>query len=125
MGGGGEDKKSRVLQKVQLEVIPNVKCFKETGYRGIENYMDETMLCAWGEDRDACGGDSGGPLVPFGRRKARGGCLWVSSPLGSGVEDETTLEYIPALLFILIGSGAISYRRDPNFVKIEVGFLID
>merc|ERR1719234_221740 len=69
-------------------------------------------------------GTVGDPLS-FGRRKDRGGCLWVSSLLGSGVEGETILEYIPALLFILTGSRVISYRRDPNFVKTEVGLLID
>ena len=69
-------------------------------------------------------GTVGDPLH-FGRRKLKDGCLWASSPLGSGVEGETTLEYIQVLLFTLTGSGVISYRQDRNFVKIEVEFLTD
>ena len=99
--GGGEEKKSKVLQKVQLEVIPNVKCFKETGYRVIENYMDETMLCAWGEDKDACGGDSGGPLA-----------FW---------EEETQRWLLVGIISFGVGCG----RRDYPGIYSSVAFHLD
>ena len=99
--GGGEEKKSKVLQKVQLEVIPNVKCFKETGYRVIENYMDETMLCAWGEDRDACGGDSGGPLA-----------FW---------DDDTQRWTLVGIISFGVGCG----RRDYPGIYSRVAFHLD
>jgi trypsin len=59
----GADRGAALLQKVHLNVISNEHCFNETGYRAVADYMDPTMLCAWGPGRDACGGDSGGPLV--------------------------------------------------------------
>ena len=99
--GGGEERKSKVLQKVQLELIPNVKCFKETGYRVIENYMDETMLCAWGEKRDACGGDSGGPLA-----------FW---------EDETQRWLLVGIVSFGVGCG----RRDYPGIYSSVAFHLD
>lgn len=99
--GGGEEKKSKVLQKVQLEVIPNVKCFKETGYRVIENYMDETMLCAWGDKRDACGGDSGGPLA-----------FW---------EDETQKWLLVGIVSFGVGCG----RRDYPGIYSSVASHLD
>jgi len=61
---GGEEQ-ARQLQKVQLNVVNSTRCFTETGYKVIPEYLDSTMLCAWGLNRDACGGDSGGPLVTW------------------------------------------------------------
>ena len=99
--GGDEEKKSKVLQKVQLVVIPNARCFKETGYRVIENYMDETMLCAWGEGRDACGGDSGGPLA-----------FW---------EDQSQRWVLVGIISFGVGCG----RRDYPGIYSSVAFHLD
>jgi trypsin len=68
MGFGdlGNESSPAILQEVQVNYIPNDDCrsFKDPLDQGVsyKNIIFEDMMCALGENKDACFGDSGGPL---------------------------------------------------------------
>lgn len=67
----------RVLQGVDLRLVPDADCNDPVSYDGLIN---ATMLCAGHKmlQRDACNGDSGGPLTGLvgGRRTLLGVVSW-------------------------------------------------
>lgn len=59
---------SEYLQKVDLEYIPNDVCessgtWIDGEYYSFHGFIEKNMLCAWGDQKDACLGDSGGPII--------------------------------------------------------------
>ncbi|XP_017019150.1 trypsin [Drosophila kikkawai] len=70
------------LQKVDVDLLQQKDCASD-----IYNYgeqIQDTMVCATGEKKDACQGDSGGPLVADGKLVGvvswGNGCAWTNYP---------------------------------------------
>ncbi|KAL7483435.1 hypothetical protein ACHAW6_009081 [Cyclotella cf. meneghiniana] len=68
---GVSSTQSDILREVQVQSMGNTECDGSSGqYNGefvtYEGYIEDNMLCAWSQDKDACQGDSGGPLIRRG-----------------------------------------------------------
>lgn len=55
---------SRTLRSVVVHIVDRKIC--EENYRN-KFQITKRMICAWGDNKDACFGDSGGPLVYKGQ----------------------------------------------------------
>lgn len=57
--------RNKVLQKVDVEIVPHDQCNGNSMYNGI--IREESMICAGKDEggKDACYGDSGSPLLSF------------------------------------------------------------
>ena len=51
---------SNSLQKAKVDVISNTACQNDFNYAHMPERIRENNVCAYTEDKDACGGDSGG-----------------------------------------------------------------
>jgi trypsin len=63
---------SNKLQVASLRTVSNSQCDGTTGTYGtysisFKGQIENSMMCAWSETRDACQGDSGGPLIHRGK----------------------------------------------------------
>ena len=74
VGWGATNKNNRytfsdTLNEVNLHYVPYDQCRKEKGkYKNgqdfkFSDFLDDTMICAFDEEKDSCQGDSGGPLL--------------------------------------------------------------
>ena len=59
------------LQEVVLKYLPNDTCKTSRGWidgvlYSYASFVQDSMLCAWDEGKDACVGDSGGPIIVSG-----------------------------------------------------------
>ncbi len=74
VGWGATNKNNRytfsnILNEVTLRYVPYDICKKAKGkYKNgqdvkFSNFLDETMICAFEDEKDSCQGDSGGPLL--------------------------------------------------------------
>jgi trypsin len=102
---GVSSTQSNVLREVDVQSMGNMECDASSGqYKGsfvtYEGYIEDNMLCAWSQDKDACQGDSGGPLIRKGDDAGQDvqvgvvswglGCAMETFP---GVYSRTSAEY--------------------------------
>ncbi|KAH8260715.1 hypothetical protein KR044_007487, partial [Drosophila immigrans] len=70
------------LLAVEVSILQVKDCASDTYSYGSK--LQDTMVCAYGEKKDACQGDSGGPLVSNGELAGvvswGNGCAWTNYP---------------------------------------------